>query len=87
MKYAVTHNVKVLDMILGDYEKSHLPPCIFTLEELNLQCEKAPEDDLEYIGLLMRDRIKLPSLRKLTLHDVTMNQSSLDMLIAHSPSV
>lgn len=90
VKYAVNHNVKVLDVILRDYDKSHLPPCIFTcrsLEELNLQWGAAPEDDLEHIGLVIPEKIKLPSLRKLTLRDVQMDQLSLHSLIAHSPDL
>ena len=80
----------MLDVILGDYDKSHLPPCIFTcrsLQELNLQWGEAPEDDLEYIKLIMPDKIILPSLRKLTLRDVLMDQLFMDCFIAHSPDL
>ncbi|KAM0845580.1 hypothetical protein ACQ4PT_056268 [Festuca glaucescens] len=94
MKYAVNHNVKVLDVILDDYDKTHLPPCIFTchsLQELNLQWG-APGDDLEHIGRVIPDdeafyaydEIYLPSLKKLTLRDVEFEQSSLNSFIAHS---
>ncbi|XP_047043643.1 putative F-box/LRR-repeat protein At3g42770 [Lolium rigidum] len=87
MKYAVNHNVKVLDVILDDYDKTHLPPCIFTchsLQELNLQWG-APGNDLEHIGRVIPDEIYLPSLKKLTLRDVEFEQSSLNKFIAHSP--
>ncbi|XBI86659.1 hypothetical protein VPH35_094577 [Triticum aestivum] len=46
IKYAVNHNVKVLNVILHDYDESELPPAIFTchsLQELNLQLGVTPE--------------------------------------------
>ncbi|XP_044397096.1 uncharacterized protein [Triticum aestivum] len=88
MKYAVNHKVKVLDVILRDYDKSHLPPCIFTcrsLQELNLQWGGANYDDLEHIRLVIPDRINFPSLRKLTLRDVQVDGLTLETLIAYSP--
>jgi hypothetical protein len=74
-------------VILDDYDKTHLPPCIFTchsLQELNLQWG-APGNDLEHIGRVIPDEIYLPSLKKLTLRDVEFEQSSLNKFIAHSP--
>ena len=65
--YAVTHKVKVLDVELRMYDKTDLPPRIFTcrsLQELNLQWGGAPYQDIEHKGLVPPDIIKLPSLKK-----------------------
>jgi len=79
IQYAVNHGVKVLDVNLGRYDKTFLPRCIFTcrsLEELNLQMGEAPEDDLEHEGLMLPDKICLPSLKKLNLCDVEVDTVS-----------
>jgi hypothetical protein len=47
------------------------------LEELNLQMGEAPEDDLEHEGLMLPDKICLPSLKKLNLCYVEVDTLSL----------
>ncbi|KAJ1285719.1 hypothetical protein BS78_03G298500 [Paspalum vaginatum] len=48
---------------------------------------EAPYDDLEHEGLIMTDKISLPSLKKLTLYDVEVDASSLGQIIAGSPGL
>ncbi|CAO1944789.1 unnamed protein product [Urochloa humidicola] len=88
--YAVKHNVKVLDVDLGGYDKTLLPRCIFTccsLQELNLSMGEAPYDDLEHEGLLLPDVIKLPSLKRLSLCDVEVSSLDFEQIIAQSPGL
>lgn len=88
--YAVKHNVKVLDVKLCLYDKTVLPPGIFTcrsLQELNLQWGNAPYRDYEHTGLVLPDIINLPSLKKLTLRDVEVDELSLNRFIARSPGL
>lgn len=90
IQYAVNHGVKVLDVNLGRYDKTDLPRCIFTcrsLEELNLQMGKAPYGELEHEGLILPDKICLPSLKKLNLCDVEVYTSSLQQIIDGSPGL
>lgn len=88
--YAVKHNVKVLDVKLCLYDKTVLPPAIFTcrsLQELNLQWGEAPYRDYEHRGLVLPDIINLPSLKKLTMRDVEVDGLSLKRFIARSPGL
>ncbi|BAS74720.1 Os01g0789000 [Oryza sativa Japonica Group] len=88
--YAVKHNVKVLDVELDMYDKTALPSRIFTcrsVEELSLQMGEAPDEDLEHVGLVLPDIIQLPSLKKLTLSDVEVDQLSLNQFIGRSPNL
>lgn len=88
--YAVKHNVKVLDVKLCLYDKTVLPPAIFTcrsLQELNLQWGNAPYRDYDHTGLVLPDIINLPSLKKLTLRDVEVDELSLNRFIARSPGL
>lgn len=88
--YAVKHNVKVLDVELDMYDKTTLPSRIFTcrsVEELSLQMGEAPDEDLEHVGLVLPDIIQLPSLKKLTLSDVEVDQLSLNQFIGRSPNL
>ncbi|RCV27695.1 hypothetical protein SETIT_5G345400v2 [Setaria italica] len=88
--YAVKHNVKVLDVDLGRYDKTLLPRCIFTcrsLQELNLSMGEAPWDDLEHEGLLLPDTIKLPTLKRLTLCDVEVSSLDFKQIVAQSPGI
>ncbi|XP_040260228.1 putative F-box/FBD/LRR-repeat protein At1g78760 isoform X2 [Aegilops tauschii subsp. strangulata] len=90
IRYAVNHKVKVLDVELCMYDKTNLPPGIFTcrsLEDLNLQWSGAPFRDYEHKGLVLPDIIKLPSLRKLTLRDVEVHELPLESFIARSPGL
>ncbi|KAM3351963.1 hypothetical protein ACQJBY_023693 [Aegilops geniculata] len=90
IRYAVNHKVKVLDVELCMYDKTNLPPGIFTcrsLEELNLQWGGAPFRDYEHKGLVLPDIIKLPSLKKLTLRDVEVHELPLESFIARSPGL
>uniref|UniRef100_A0A0E0C8P8 F-box domain-containing protein n=1 Tax=Oryza meridionalis TaxID=40149 RepID=A0A0E0C8P8_9ORYZ len=88
--YAVKQNVKVLDVELDMYDKTTLPSRIFTcrsVEELSLQMGEAPDEDLEHVGLVLPDIIQLPSLKKLTLSDVEVDQLSLNQFIGRSPNL
>uniref|UniRef100_A0ACD5WKW8 Uncharacterized protein n=1 Tax=Avena sativa TaxID=4498 RepID=A0ACD5WKW8_AVESA len=88
--YAVKNNVKVLDVKLRLYDKTDLPPGIFTcrsLQELNLQWGEAPLWDCKHTGLVLPDMINLPSLKRLTLRDVEVSDLSLKRFIARSPSL
>ncbi|CAM0883270.1 unnamed protein product [Alopecurus aequalis] len=88
--YAVKHNVKVLDVELYQYDKTNLPPGIFTcrsLQELNLQWGDARDRDYQHMGLVLPDIINLPSLKRLTLCDVEVDQASLDTFITQSPGL
>ena len=90
IQYVVNHGVEVLDVNLGRYDKTFLPRCIFTcrsLEELNLQMGEALEDDLEHEGLMLPDKICLPSLKKLNLCDVEVDTLSLRQIISGSPGL
>jgi hypothetical protein len=90
MRYAVKHKVKVLDVVLRMYDKTNLPPGIFTcrsLEELNLQWGEAPYQDIEHKGLVPPDIIRLPSLKKLTLRDVEVSELPLSSFIDRSPGL
>jgi hypothetical protein len=90
IRYAVNHNVKVLDVELCLYDKTNLPPGIFTcrsLQELNLQWGGAPYRDYEHKGLVLPDIIKLPSLKKLTLRDVEVDELSLSSFTDRSPGL
>jgi len=90
IRYAVKHKVKVLDMELSMYDKTDLPPGIFTclsLQELNLQWGEAPYQDIEHKGLVPPDRIRLPSLKKLTLRDVEVSELPLNNFIDGSPGL
>ncbi|TKW17182.1 hypothetical protein SEVIR_5G349600v4 [Setaria viridis] len=85
--YAVKHNVKVLDVALEAYDQDSLPRCVFVcpfLEELNLQLG---DTSYGHVGLVLPDKISLPSLKKLTLYDVEVSQLSLDRIIACSPGL
>uniref|UniRef100_A0ACD5WHR9 Uncharacterized protein n=1 Tax=Avena sativa TaxID=4498 RepID=A0ACD5WHR9_AVESA len=88
IRYAVKHKVKVLDMELRMYDKTDLPPGIFTcrsLQELNLQWGEAPYQDIEHKGLVPPDIIRLPSLKKLTLRDVEVSEFPLSSFIGPEP--
>ncbi|KAM0901900.1 hypothetical protein ACQ4PT_019651 [Festuca glaucescens] len=88
--YALKHNVEVLDVKLDLYDKTDLPPGIFTcrsLQELNLQRGEAPYRDYEHRQLVLPDIIKLPSLKRLTLRDVEVDGLSLNRFIARSPGL
>jgi hypothetical protein len=88
--YSVKQNVKVLDVYLYQYDKTVLPRCIFTsrsVEDLKLQMGKAPYEDYEHEGLVLPDVINLPSLKRMTLHDVEVDTSSLKGIIAQSPGL
>jgi hypothetical protein len=90
IRYAVNHNVKVLDVELCLYDKTNLPPGIFTcrsLQELNLQWGGAPYQDIEHKGLVPPDIIRLPSLKKLTLRDVEVSELPLSSFIDRSPGL
>ncbi|CAM0883271.1 unnamed protein product [Alopecurus aequalis] len=90
IRYAVNHKVKVLDVELRMYDKTELPPRIFTcrsLQELNLQWGGAPYQDYEHKGNVLPDIIRLPSLKKLTLRDVEAEGLSLSSFIDRSPDL
>jgi hypothetical protein len=90
ISYAVKHKVKVLDVELRMYDKTNLPPGIFTcrsLQELNLQWGGAPYQDIEHKGLVPPDIIRLPSLKKLTLRDVEVSELPLSNFIDRSPGL
>lgn len=85
--YAVKHNVKVLDVLLEEYDQDFLPRCVFTcpfLQELNLHLGEASHG---HMGFVLPSKINLPSLKKLTLSDVEVSQLSLDQIIACSPGL